>query len=244
MEIDPRRAAGANRLTLDLLERAGEAVITPGPRELDRWDEFAALMSDRKLEVVCSNVWREQDGERLWLAPRSLVRTIDGVRVGLLGVLGVKEYGALHPSDGRTLAFQDPVEAIAELAPALRAEVEIVIVLACVNDADAVAIAKKVHGVDVLIGGYQSISSARPLQVGELILNRSGQWGQYLGVTRLIVSPQGEIIDWGGVNVVLGSGVPSDARADSLVRRLTGRAGDDCSGQPLPGAGAPGHDPR
>lgn len=228
MEIDVSRAAPVNAFVLDRLEAEGEPAVTPGPRELSAWGDFMTLLRDRRIPVVSSNLLVKEGGTALRVGTRTAILTVEGVRVGILGILGSEPFQKIKAPEGVEFTIEDPAATIRELLPGLQAEAELVIVLGCMTDPEAAALAEEVKGVDLWISGYDSITSDRPVQRGQSLLDRTGQRGQYLSVTHLIVSPDGGIVDWGGRNIPLGAKVPADARVDSVVAQLTGSAAGGC----------------
>lgn len=228
LSTDPGVAAASNALILDQLQGEGQPVVTPGPIEFSHWIEFRSLIASRPIPVVSSNVSVREEGTLRPAGARSALVTVEGVRLGLLGVLGADPYQKIQAPEGLEFVLQDPAAAIGELIEELRRRAEIVVVMGCMTDEEAVALAAQVSGVDVLISGFDSTASDRPWRMGQTILNRTGQRGQYLSVTHLIVSPEGGIVDWGGRNVNLDAKVPADARVDSLVARALGSAAGGC----------------
>lgn len=228
MEIDAASAAAVNALVLDRLEQEGDPAVTPGPRELSAWRDFSTLMRDRGIPVVSSNLLVEEGGTARRIGTRTAILTIEGVRVGILGILGPEPFRQIKAPEGVEFAIEDPAGTIRELLPDLRTAAEIVVVLGCMTDPEAAALAEQVKGVDLWISGYESITSDRPVPRGQALLGRTGQKGQYLSVTHLIVSPDGGIVDWGGRNIPLDAKVSADARVDSMVAQLVGRAAEGC----------------
>jgi len=228
MEIGTPRAAPVNVLVLNRLEQEGIPAVTPGPRELGAWPDFTALMRDREIPVVSSNLLVSEGGTSRRIGRRTAVLTVEGVRVGILGILGAEAFKRVEAPEGITFSIEDPTATIGELLPALKSEAEIIVVLGCMTDPEAAALAGQIPGVDLWISGYDSITSDRPVQRGQTLLGRTGQKGQYLSVTHLIVSPDGAIVDWGGRNIPLDAKVPADARVDSLVAQLVGGASGGC----------------
>jgi 2',3'-cyclic-nucleotide 2'-phosphodiesterase (5'-nucleotidase family) len=228
MEVDLAIANDVNALILDRLEAEGIPALTPGPRELSRWTGFESSMAGRPIPVIASNLVRRVDGATRPIGSRSAVVTVEGVPVGLLGILGAAAYAKIEAPAGTEYVRQDPAEALRELLPELRRRAELVIVIGCMTDAEAAALAPLVPGVDLWISGYDSIPSDRPVPLGQTLLDRPGQRGQYLSVTHLIVSPTGTIVDWGGRNIPLDAKAPYDARVDSLVAHLTGVPTGSC----------------
>jgi 2',3'-cyclic-nucleotide 2'-phosphodiesterase (5'-nucleotidase family) len=228
MEVDLPIAGDANALILDRLEAEGIPALTPGPRELSHWSDFESSLAGRAIPVIASNLARRVDGADRPVGSRSAIVTVEGVPVGLLGVLGAAAYAKIEAPAGIEYVRRDPAEAIRELLPELRRRAELVIVIGCLTDEEAAGLAAQVPGVDLWISGYESVPSDRPVRLGQTLLGRPGQRGQYLSVTHLIVSPTGTIVDWGGRNIPLDAKAPFDARVDSLVAHLTGAPTGSC----------------
>ncbi|MFH1143801.1 MAG: hypothetical protein V1774_04585 [Candidatus Eisenbacteria bacterium] len=221
LEVDPRKAPLVNPLLAEILARDGVAAITPGPPEFNDWARFQELMTGQGIAVVSTNVFIEEQGRRA-AAARSVVVDVEGLRVGLLGILGSEAHEKIRPPAGVGFVLQDPLEAIAEELPQLRERADLIVVMACTGDAEAERIAAEAPGVDVVLCGYESQSSSMAYRIGETIINRGGSHGQYAGVTRLIVSPENEILDWGGRNIVLYPKLPENPAVAARVRALKG----------------------
>ncbi|MBM3773247.1 MAG: bifunctional metallophosphatase/5'-nucleotidase [Acidimicrobiia bacterium] len=144
----------------------------------------------------------------------------NGVRVGVIGVIGGDAKTAVLAEGVTDLEFDDPATAIAPLVQELRPQAEIVVVLAHQGktgpqqtDAEAhrelqrdfdedVRLAGAVPGIDVLIGGHAHRGIERPFvhpQTGTVIVQTYG-YGTRLGVLRLqlrdgrLTSHAGELV--------------------------------------------------
>lgn len=225
MHTDPVMGRVYNEYLLDSMEREGMQAMVPGVRELSNYPEFVSLLADRSIEVVCSNVaLAGEGGEASPIGRRSKVITVADVRIGLLGVVGTEEFGKVSPPEGIGFDLQAPAEAIGELAPALADSADIVVVMAAMGDKDATALAGELEQVDMLFGGHFSIASRNPLLAGDVIVSRSGLRGIFLATTRVIVSPDGEIVDWYGYNYELEETFPSDPAIAAEVEQVEARA--------------------
>jgi hypothetical protein len=224
METDSWKGPIINSYVLERMEAEGPAAITPGPLELSHWSAIDELLAGRSLHLVSSNVTLRRTDGYAPIAPRSLVVTVGGVRLGLLGVIGTEEFAQVQAPEGMDFALQDPREAIEELVGDLREKAEIIVVMACVNGKDAAVLAKQVRDVDVFVCGYEAIACKQPFPIGEVIFNRTGVRGQHFSTVRLIISPEGEIVEWGGTNLKLGTKVPANPQVEVAVKRVAGEA--------------------
>jgi len=222
MEEDPNKAPIINPFILDTMEEDGMQAMTPGVRELRHWSEFESLMAGRSIQLISSNIKLKTEQGPVQIGDRTAVIEVGGVRVGLIGVMAKAQFDKIKPSPEKEFEFQDPLEAIEELTPALSAESDLIVVMASIEDKPATELAKNLTSVDVLLGGHFSIASLRPLLKGNVIVSRCGLRGQYFAVTRLIVSPENEIIEWFGENYPLD--VDHFAADSSMVERVESMA--------------------
>lgn len=220
IETDAIKADLVNPFLIASMERDGVAALTLGPPEFAHWDQFQGWMGESRIPIVQTNV-SFQEADRGQAIRTSAVVTVEGVRVGLLGVIGADAFEKIDASTKSALQFRDPVEAIEGELPALKAEgADLVVVLACAGDEEAARIAREALGADVVLSGYESYASTFPFLEGQAILNRSGSHGQFAGIVRLVLSPENEILDWGGRNTALFLKLPQDPAVAEQVSAL------------------------
>ena len=142
----------------------------------------------------------------------------DGVRVGVIGVLGEDAATALIPSNIAGVDVTGPVAALQRLVPQLREEVDLVVLLVhqgptapmqTDDEADPavfrgnrenLALAGAVSGIDVIFAGHADAGTPRPLvhpDTGTLIMQTWGQ-AQHLGFLRVQLAERGGVAAWEG----------------------------------------------
>ncbi len=203
MEKDLHKGPIVNPFILDTMVEEGMQAMIPGIRELDLWNQFEALMANRPIQLISSNLQIKTATGTKPLGQRTTVIELNGIRVGLLGIMAQEQFDQVKPPEGVEFIHQDVEEVIAELTPQLTEEADLIVVMACMKDKPASELATKLTSIDVLLGGHFSIASLRPLQRGEVIVNRCGLRGQYFAATRFIVSPDNNILEWFGENTPL-----------------------------------------
>ncbi|MBD3236520.1 MAG: hypothetical protein GF330_07440 [Candidatus Eisenbacteria bacterium] len=210
----------------DMHER-GYHAVTLGELELSQWDLTRTLMEEYPLPVVCTNVEQIRDGEWIPVGETSRVVEINGIRVGFLSVIGEGQLtrAMLEKADGQ-LRLLAPMEITTQVAAELRQKADIVVLLAHLDPRAMEQYASVLTDVDVLVGGHVTRKDEGPRLVGGTILNRSGTRGQHMGITRLIVSPHNEIVDFGGLNLTLAPGYPEDPEVKAEVDRIVEEAND------------------
>jgi len=193
------------------MHRLGYDAVTLGEIELEQWSLVDSLQKALALPLVVSNVERQVDGQWQPVADRQRIIESNGVRIGFISAISESQINqtALEQS-GETFRVLPPMETIYELIGKLRPRVDVLVLLAHLDLKIMEQYASSLPEVDVVLGGHVTRLDEAPLLVGQTILNRSGTRGQFLANTRLIVSPENEIVDFGGVNITLGPDYPED----------------------------------
>jgi len=169
-------------------------------------DNFEPLMWRAPFPVLGANIFYKQ-GHHRYSRPHVILER-NGVRVGVIGVIGQDARSVALPSGITKLDFSDPVEAVAASVAELRPRVDLIVVLAhqgktgpMQSDAEArpevqrdfdadIALAGAVPGIDVLVGGHAHRGIETPYvhpQTGTLIVQTYG-YGTRLGYLKLSLS--------------------------------------------------------
>lgn len=199
----------------------GYHAVTLGELELSQWNLTQTLMEEYPLPIVCSNVEQISDGEWIPVGERYRLLDINGVKVGFLSVIGEGQLTRvmLDKADGQ-IRLLAPMETTVAIASELRRQVDIVVLLAHLDPRAMEQYASVLTDVDVIVGGHVTRKDEGPRLIGGTIINRSGTRGQHMGITRLIISPHGEIVDFGGLNFTLVPSYPEDEAVKAEVERV------------------------
>lgn len=155
----------------DLLDAMGYDAMAIGNHEFDvSVPRLEELTWSTSVPVLAANVYWRDSGRR-FARPYAILRR-GTVRVAVIGVIGADAAQVTLPAQVRDLEFRDPARELKPLVEGLRAEVDLVVVLAhegktgpmqddaenhpeAQRDFDAdVALAAAVPGIDVLVGGH------------------------------------------------------------------------------------------
>ena len=171
-----------------------------------------------------------------WARPWAVVER-DGMRVGVIGVIGIDARSVINAAGVRDLDFGDPVEQVALGVAELRPRTDLVVVLVhqgktgpMQTDAEArpelqrdfdadIALAGAVPGVDVLVGGHAHRGIETPYvhpKTGTLIVQTYG-YGTRLGYLRLRLDGGKVAAHEGSLLVVRSDELPPDPE---VVARL------------------------
>ncbi len=166
-----------------------------GEKEL-RWGRgfLKAQIARTKLPVVCANLLDRQSKKPF--VATSLVKKIGSTKVGFFGLMSDKvDTGPSRDS----LLVEEPTAAATRTVAALKKQgATVIVLLSQLGKVESEDLVTAVPGIDLVIVGR----NVPLLQKGRMILNTlacyGGEQGQYLGVSRLDLSPQGRMTS--GVN--------------------------------------------
>ncbi len=191
-------------LTWNEMVRTGYQAVTLGELEFGQWETVDSLMRHTPLPVVCTNVEVLRDGQWQQLGERYRLIEINGIRVGILGVIGPTQLSpTVIRSTGDRVRLLPPEESLREAVAEVRGRTDVLVLLAHLDPQAMEQYASLLPDVDVILGGHMTAADTGPVPAGDAILNRSGSRGQVVSVTRLIISPEGQIVDFGGLNFTL-----------------------------------------
>jgi len=202
-----------NGFIWDTMEELEVDVTTPGPREFQYWDDYAELMARGTIPVVSSNVAVVRDGKEEAIGHEYLILERNGVKVGVLGLMGGGQFSGAKIPAGVEFAFSDPFQTAADLVPKLQKEADLVVLLSQMSTADTQQLVKQVDGIDAALFGHLSPWVERCTRIGDsegTVLNQTGTRGQYLGHLVMIVDPDGNLIDFGSKNLLMDAKVDPD----------------------------------
>ena len=194
-------------LAYDLYTAMGYDVITLGNHEFEYgWQALRDTMPRAGFPVLNANIIYE--GTDITLAQPYTILEKDGIKVGVVGVMGIDAfYNTMWKGNRKGLTILDPTETAQKWVDKLRPEVDIMVVLTHQNrtapmqtdkEADPevqrgfdedYAMAGKLKGVDVIFGGHSDHGLWEPVvhpETGIVIGLTFGQ-GKYLGYTRFEV---------------------------------------------------------
>jgi len=185
----------------------GYHAVTLGELELAEWEFTRGMLAEYPLPVVCTNVEQVVDGQWSPIGERTRIVEINGIQVGFASVIGEGQLSqALIDKTAGAIRLLPPMETATAAARELRAKADVVVLLAHLDPRAMEQYATILTDVDVILGGHVTQKDEAPAKIGNAIVNRSGTRGQYVAITRLILSPDDQIVDYGGVNFTLGPG--------------------------------------
>jgi 5'-nucleotidase / UDP-sugar diphosphatase len=195
------------------MERTNYDAITFGELEFNQWALVESLMAVVDLPIVCTNVERELDGE--WHPIGVPYRILDrqGIKIGIVSMIDKVQLSDVSEKKANyKVRLMEPMKTVQSTIDGIRDQVDMVVMIAHLDHKAMESIAATITGVDVVVGGHMTRKDESPFLAGATIVNRSGTRGQHLANTRLILSPDNAIVDFGGRNITLTADFPEDPR--------------------------------
>ena len=227
------------KLPFDLYSAMNYDTLTLGNHEFEYgWEKLVETIPRANFPVLNANIVHQTSGE-LIAEPYTIIKR-DGVKVGVIGVMGIDAFYNTMASFHRTgLTIKDPTETAQYWADKIRDEVNIIVVLTHQNrtapmqtnkesdpsvqrgfDEDY-AMAGNLRGVDVIFGGHSDNGLKQPVihpKTGTVIGLTFGQ-GMHLGYTKFKVDTQkhdAEFIE-GYLIPVNSKQLPEDKQTATLI---------------------------
>ncbi len=192
-----------------------------GNHEFDHgFERIAAFREAATYPILCANA-RSPEGALLADA-EWMVFPVDGVRVGVIGLLTEKTPSMTVRKGNEGLRFEPAKDALARLVPVVRPKCDLLVALTHVGYDEDVELARTVPGVDVFVGGHTHTDLPGPVQVGEAVVVQAGRYGERLGRLEVTVDlDRRRLARWEGRPVVVDTAKqPRDPETARAVAEL------------------------
>jgi 2',3'-cyclic-nucleotide 2'-phosphodiesterase (5'-nucleotidase family) len=178
----------------------GYLCVVPGNHDFQFGSERAVNDLFKKLnaDVLAANILDKETGKPLELTKPFVVKEINGVKVGFLGITTTKMATNEHPEIGEDLIAFGETETLqrdVRLAKQQGAEVLIAIVHKGFNDVKEIkGIAKRVPELDVIVTAHDHKVERTSIRTGEFphrtYIVEAGSYGNFVGSVNLMVDPK------------------------------------------------------
>lgn len=122
-----------------------------------------------------------------------IIKNLDGLSIAVIGVVTLDTPTTTHPKNVSGLQFSSPADTVEKYVHELRGKNDIIIVLSHIGFRADMDLAKKVEGIDVIVGGHSHTKVSKPAVVGKTYILQAFEHGKVLGVLDLTVK-NGSII--------------------------------------------------
>lgn len=137
-----------------------------------------------KLEspILGANIRSTETSETIEGVRPSMLKEIGGVKVGIIGVDTPKVPEYVRPEEIAGMTFPKPDEIVkTQLAQLKEDGAHIIILLSHLGQKDDTALAEKVPGIDIIVGGHDHNALPEGVKVGDTIIVQAGCNNQYVG---------------------------------------------------------------
>jgi 5'-nucleotidase/UDP-sugar diphosphatase len=163
-----------------------------GNHEFDFGQEvLKKRISEAKFPVLGANVKGLENLKPL------VIKELQGVRIGIIGIVTEETPVATHPRNVFGLRFLSPVETVEKYLRELQDKVDVLVVLSHIGHVVDRQLAEKVKGVDVIVGGHSHTKIEKPARIGNTLIVQAWEHGKALGVLDLTLK-EGKITSYNG----------------------------------------------
>ncbi len=197
-----------------------------GNHEFD-WgrDALQHLRSAAKFPFLAANIATGSGGGVLEGTKPYILVNRQGIRVAVIGLTTTETAYSTKPAHVADLTFLEPATVLPDLIKKIRGEgAGLVIVLSHLGlDADE-ELARKVSGIDIIVGGHSHTAVADPVRINGAIIVQAGYYGIYVGALGLEVDPETfRIVRYTTKDVLRPVVADEQAPADSTIAALVNR---------------------
>lgn len=227
----------------EIMNYLGFDAMALGNHEFDwGWPELRKMESQARFPYLAANL-ANKDGSAVRGIKKAIYLERKSIKVAVIGIITPETPVSTNPKNVKDFKFQEPEKILPGLIGEARAAgASLVIVLShCGLDRDR-AIAERVPGIDIIVGGHSHTAVMPPSVAGKTIIVQAGSWGNYLGVLNLeLDTATGKILKYSHDSlkpVIAGPDIAPDKKINEIIRkysdkikkefsRVVGRTGTD-----------------
>jgi len=209
----------------------GYAVAHMSQRELAHgYEEFVKRREEAHFDFVSANIVWQDTGETL--VDPYVVKQVDlregararSVRIGFLGLTRNNPAFLQTTADGRRIVTIDPLIVADRHLPALKKKTDVVVVLTSLDLDEARLLAKRVPGIDLILGGHGGQRTRTDDFPEDTLFGRTrimyvGDQGKDIGELRLFFGADRRIASLQRSSIPLTRAWPEDPAVAALVER-------------------------
>ena len=201
----------------------GYAAANVGERELaGGFDGFRRQTEGAKFPFLSANIVRKEDGKPVF-SPSTVIEVPrangDPVRVGVIGLTRLNPLLQKAGPDGSNLGIADPAKALEAVLPGVRAQADVVVLLAAMPESDARTLIGAHPGIDLVLGAFGGFVSPEERAEGKTAVRYTGVQGRVLGEVRVTLSPEGRPTATTSLMHQLDPRYPSDPQMATYLER-------------------------
>jgi len=171
-----------SRFSYELMARMYYDVVTVGNHDFaygpEHLKECLSLLQGT--DVVCANLVDEREKP---MFRSSVVREINGIRVGIIGLI-------TDTDDAKVLPWDKTIQTLKSEAARLKADADLLVALVHLGKRECLALAKECPEIHLFVGGHSHEILKEPVKAESgAWITQAGCYGEYIGRVELEVEP-------------------------------------------------------
>jgi hypothetical protein len=152
-------------------------------------DYIKDLQKKYDIPFVSANI--VDDKNKLLFDPY-VIKEVDGLKVGIIGIMGTTSDVAKKMKEiAGSLTVLDPIKTTEARVAELKGKVDYLIVMTHQHIGRNWIIARKIEGVDLVVGGHHKQKLKTPYHANNTYIVQSGEKGQHQGMFEVEIAPDG-----------------------------------------------------
>jgi 2',3'-cyclic-nucleotide 2'-phosphodiesterase (5'-nucleotidase family) len=147
-----------------------------------------------------------------------IIKEINGRKIGIFGLMGDTSdmVATLKEISGGKILVMDLIQSAESVVKELKGKVDIIIALTHHPMGQNWVVARRVPGIDLIVGGHHKQRLKTPYKAGNTFIVQSGEKGQYQGMLEFTFAPDGARTAENAL-VPLGPGISDDPRVKAMI---------------------------
>ncbi len=185
-------------------------------------DNLKELQKKYDLPFVSANLVDAKDAP---IFKRYVIKKVNDKNVGIFGVIGdTAEMAAKVSEITKDAVFiQDPLQTAEAVVNELSGKVDYIIALTHQGTNRDWVIARRVKGIDLVVGGHDKMKTKEPLEADKVLIVQAGEKGQYQGI--LEVTMDGAKTAHNTL-VPLGDEIANDPKVKAMITAYNDKVAD------------------
>jgi hypothetical protein len=167
------------------------------------------------------------DRKNIPLFRRYVLKKVNGKTVGIFGVMGdsAEMVSTVKRMTRGEVMVQDTIKSAESVVKELTGKVDLVIALTHQGVGRDWVLARRVPGIDVIVGGHDKQKIAEPRRVEKTAIVQAGEKGQYLGLLQISFDAQAGRTQRNGLIPLAGT-IADDSEVQSMIHDYLGQVTD------------------
>lgn len=188
----PKTEASWGQANIDVLNETGYDLATIGNNEGLTFPriEFDQLYRNAAFPVICANLLDAKTKQIPPFLSPYIIRQYGDLTVGWIGVTA--SFPSVYELLGLTALV--PEEAVAKYVAAIRARVDLIVILSHIGYGRDVEMARSIEGIDIILGAHTHTYLAEGERVENTLICQAGKFGQYIGHVTVTYDKQTRVV--------------------------------------------------